>query len=76
MNFSAGMVTEPVVNADGTASFAKIIKVYPANMQRSFEEARGLVINDYQNFLEEKWVAQLKKKYPVKMNENVFKTLL
>jgi peptidyl-prolyl cis-trans isomerase SurA len=76
VRFSPGMVTEPLVNTDGTASFAKIVKVYPANMQRSFEEARGLVINDYQNFLEEKWVAQLKKKYPVKVNENVFKSLL
>ena len=44
--------------------------------QRSFEEARGLVINDYQNFLEEKWIVQLKKKYPVKVNEKVFQSLL
>jgi peptidyl-prolyl cis-trans isomerase SurA len=72
-----GMITEPVINTtDGTASFVKIIKLYPSNQQRSFEEARGLVINDYQNYLEEKWIAQLKKKYPVKVNESVFKTLL
>jgi len=35
-----------------------------------------MVINEYQNFLEEKWVAALKIKYPVKVNEVVFKTLL
>ena len=76
-NLALGMVTDPLINtADGTASFVKIIKLYPANQQRSFEEARGLVINDYQNYLEERWIAQLKKKYPVKVNENVFKTLL
>ena len=71
------MVTEPLVNEnDGTATFVKILRIYPANQQRSFEEARGLVINDYQNFLEEKWIEQLKKKYPVKVNEKVFQSLL
>ena len=74
---SAGVVTDPVVNqADGTAAFVKIIRLYPTGLQRSFEEARGLVINDYQNFLEEKWLERLKKKYPVKVNEKVFQSLL
>ncbi|MEP6594295.1 MAG: peptidylprolyl isomerase [Ginsengibacter sp.] len=72
-----GAVTDPTVNdADGTASFVKIIHTYPTRQPRNFEESRGLVINDYQNFLEEKWVAQLKKKYPVKVNEKVFQLLL
>jgi peptidyl-prolyl cis-trans isomerase SurA len=75
--FTGGMVTEPLVNEnDGTATLVKIIKLYPANQQRNFEEARGLVINDYQSFLEEKWIEQLKKKYPIKVNENVFRSLL
>ncbi|MDQ6757835.1 MAG: peptidylprolyl isomerase, partial [Bacteroidota bacterium] len=74
---SLGMITEPLINStDGTASVVKILNLYPANQQRSFEEARGLVINDYQNFLEEKWLEQLKKKYPVKINDKVFKSLL
>jgi len=34
----------------------------------SFEEARTPVISDYQDHLEKAWVAQLKKKYPVKVN--------
>ena len=75
-HFTSGMVTDPLVNtADFTTTFAKIITVYPPNGQRTFEEARGLVINDYQSFLEEKWIEQLKKKYPVKINETVFKSL-
>ena len=74
--FVEGMITEPLVNEnDGTATFVKIIRIYPSNQQRNFEEARGLVINDYQNFLEEKWIEQLKKKYPVKINEKVFQSL-
>ncbi len=75
--FTVGSITTPLVNAaDGTATIAKIIAVYPSNQQRSFEEARGLVINDYQNFLEEKWIEQLRKKYAVKVNEKVFQSLL
>lgn len=75
--FIEGMITDPVINEnDGTATFVKILKIYPANQQRNFEEARGLVINDYQIFLEEKWISQLKKKYSVRVNEKVFQSLL
>ena len=63
-------------NADGSASFTKYLNVYPAGDQRNFEESRGLVINDYQNMLEQKWVEGLRKKYPVKVNEVVLKTLM
>lgn len=72
-----GSVTEIIINAtDSMASFAKVIKHYDANVQRNFNEARGLVINDYQNILEDKWITELKKKYPVKINEAVFQSLL
>jgi peptidyl-prolyl cis-trans isomerase SurA len=63
-------------NTDGSASFVKYVKLYNSNMQRSFAEARGLVINDYQNVLEQQWVGELKKKYPVKVNEVVFKEMV
>ena len=72
-----GGITTPFVNiGDNTASFIKVLKKYPANQQRSFDEARGLVINEYQIHLEEKWVEELKKKYPIKINEAVFQSLL
>ena len=72
-----GYVSQIVVNpADGNTSFIKLIHHYAANLQRSFDEARGLVINDYQNILEEKWINDLKNKFPVKINEAVFESLL
>jgi peptidyl-prolyl cis-trans isomerase SurA len=71
-SFSSGMLTQPVINKnDNTASFAYILKVYPEPMQRSFNEAKGLLISDYQTQLEDKWVAELKKKYPVVINQKV-----
>jgi peptidyl-prolyl cis-trans isomerase SurA len=60
---------------DGSSSFCYILKIFPGDDQRSFEEAKGLVINDYQLLMEEKWINQLKKKYPVKVNEVVVKGL-
>ena len=63
-------------NCKGWSSFIKILKLHNAGDQRTFEEAKGLVINDYQNILEEKWIAELKKKYPVKVDEKVFQSLL
>lgn len=72
-----GLITDPSANApDGVTGFIQILKLYEANQQRTFSEARGLVINDYQNILEERWIADLKKKYPVKVNEAVFQSLL
>ena len=71
-----GSISPIMKNQDGSAVFVKFLQLYEGNLQRSFEEARGLVINDYQNVLEKEWLATLKKKYPVKLNEAVFKQLL
>lgn len=77
IKITEGLITDPLINSnDGTAGFLKIIKIYPANQPRNFTDARGLVINDYQTYLEEKWIQQLKKKYPVKIDEKVFRSML
>jgi len=72
-----GYLSEPVKSAtDNSLSFAYIVNVYQQRSPRNFDDARGFVINDYQNYLEEKWIAELRKKYPVTVNEAVFKALL
>jgi peptidyl-prolyl cis-trans isomerase SurA len=63
-------------NSDNGASFIKVIKVYPAKMHRTFDEARSIVINKYQEQLEINWMRELVAKYPVKINNNVFQSLL
>ncbi|MFN9113666.1 MAG: hypothetical protein ACK5XN_26655 [Bacteroidota bacterium] len=71
-----GWLSPTIVNeTDGSTSFCYIRKLYPDNELRSFDEAKGLVINDYQIFLEEKWVEEQKKKYPIKIDEAVVKSL-
>jgi peptidyl-prolyl cis-trans isomerase SurA len=74
---TTGMITTPVVNTtDNTASFAYIVKTYPNPTQRNFNEAKGLVINDYQTVLEEQWIKELKKKYPVVIDESVWSAVV
>ena len=68
----AGLITTPVVNkTDNTASFAYIVHVNTQPVQRSFNEAKGLVINDYQAVLEQQWDEELRKKYPVVIDQKV-----
>ncbi|HET7898791.1 MAG TPA: hypothetical protein VFL47_14000, partial [Flavisolibacter sp.] len=74
---TAGTVTTPVVNkADNTASFAYVLHLHNKPEPRSFAEAKGLVMNDYQNELEKQWLQKLKKKYPVSVNATVWKEVV
>ncbi|MBL7857290.1 MAG: peptidylprolyl isomerase [Cyclobacteriaceae bacterium] len=43
---------------------------------KSFKEARPGLISDYQTYLETNWLASLRKKYPVKVNEKGKKYVL
>jgi peptidyl-prolyl cis-trans isomerase SurA len=77
ITFTPGSFTSFTRNeGDSSVSFAYIIKLFPQREQRNFEDARGYVINDYQQYLENAWVAELRKKYPVVINEAVFRSLV
>jgi len=71
-----GTYSKLITNQDGSVSFTRYIRLYPVNQQRSFDDARGLVINDYQAVLEQNWLNRLKKKYPVTINEKLFRELV
>ena len=76
INPVARTYSEIINNEDGTFTFYKFLRKYEMGQQRTFEDAKGMVINDYQNVLEKEWIAQLRKKYPVKVNEIVLKEIL
>ncbi len=53
---------------DGRTYYVVVSAVEPPR-PRELDEARGLVISDYQNYLEAQWVAELRDQYPVTVNE-------
>ncbi len=54
--------------ADGLFYIVEVKRLIPPGL-KTFEEARSQVISDYQDYLEKNWVAELRKKYPVKINK-------
>lgn len=60
------------ITKEGDYYFISRVKdIIPAG-QKSFEECEGKVINDYQQYLEENWVSDLKKEFTIKVNSEVF----
>ena len=73
---SPGSYSAITKNPDGTATFTKYFKFYANGDQRSFEDSRGMIINDYQTVVENKWLDELRKKYPVNVNEALLKAII
>ncbi len=74
---TSGLLIEPLINqTDNNATFAYVLRTYPEPVSQTFEEARSTVINDLQLEMDKKWEAALRKKYPVKLDEKVFASLL
>jgi len=72
-----GLITEPKGStSDNSASFAYIIKLYPGTTPRSYADAKGLVINDYQAEVEGRWMQELRAKYPVKVNTALLEEMI
>lgn len=55
---------------DGIPYVIAVGKIYPPG-SRKFEEARGLVIRDYQTFLDQALLKRLKDKYPIQINSAI-----
>lgn len=49
----------------------KVLKVMPES-DKTFEESKGKVINDYQQYLEQNWISELNKEFKVKVNQAAF----
>lgn len=68
-----GMSKNIAVN--NTVVFVSVKQKLPAQAKK-LSEVRGAATADYQNYLEKDWLENLRKKYPVSVNEAVFKSLM
>ena len=53
------------------AVYGKKLKKYPED----YTDVKNKVVEDYQEMLEKEWVASLRQRYPVEINEAVLKTI-
>ena len=52
----------------------KVIKIIPES-DKTFDECKGKIINDYQQYLEQNWVNELKKEFTIKVNQDTFERI-
>ncbi len=76
-NFKPGYLS-PVVNnnADGAKSFIYIFKPMPKGETKTIEECRMQLVTAWQQKLEDDWIAELTRKYPVVRHEAAWQQLL
>lgn len=71
MVFGVDTVAKPLKDYPIDAVYGKLLKKGPED----YTDVKGLVTADYQDQLEKQWVAELRKKYPVVINEEVLETV-
>ena len=76
LKWEAGTTSDMKMNRkEKKITFYKIERLLPPSI-KALDEARGYVVADYQDFLEKKWLEELKKDYKVQVNKKVFKNLI
>lgn len=63
-------------NDDKTYSLVDVEEKFDMGTEKTLSEARGMVVSDYQDFLEKYWIAEMEMKYPLEVNEAVFKSMI
>ena len=60
-------------NFDSELSFIRGDKIPPE--PKTLNEARGLYVSDYQKYLEENWIKELRDRYKIKVDKKLLKTI-
>lgn len=65
----------PTEKKDNKIRFAVITAIIQPQ-PKTLKEAKGMVISDYQNYLEQEWIKELKSKYKVEVFKDVLYSLI
>lgn len=76
MPYKANAVSPYYRNDDGSYVVLDVKEVYNEPTQKTLSEARGFVISEYQEHLEKQWIADMEARYPVKVVEPTFKSMV
>ena len=68
-------VSEDIQNQNGSITFVQVNKTVEPT-PKSLNQAKGFIVSDYQEYLEKEWIKELRAKYPVEVNKEVFYSLI
>jgi len=74
LNISQSSISEPVLQ-NNKYVITQVLQPQQAR-KTTFAESKGYVVAAYQEYLENKWLEVLKLKYPIKLNNSVFDSLV
>ena len=74
--WSPGAVTSIKADASTKTAFFLKIEEIVAPTPKVLAEARGYAVADFQDYLEKQWIDELRKTYPVQVNEAALKSLV
>ena len=74
-NWKQGVVATDIKDSKDAKITVLVINKLLAKSPKTIAEAKGMITADYQNYLEKEWLAYLKNKYKVTVNEEVLNTV-
>jgi peptidyl-prolyl cis-trans isomerase SurA len=74
-NWQQGIVATDIKDVKENKVTVLVINNLLGKTPKTIAEAKGMITADYQNYLEKEWLAYLKNKYTVKVNEEVLNTV-
>ncbi len=73
-NWKVGL--NPITKINDSSYQFILIKQIVKPEPKTLKEAKGYIVSDYQEYLEKTWLADLRNKYPITVDESVFKSLI
>ena len=73
-SWKPGISSDIVSDKDKKIIIIAVDRIVPPG-PKTYQDSKGIVTSDYQNYLEKQWLGELKKKYSVTIDKNVLATI-